>query len=339
MTAVSDRPRIFVSQPIRREGLELLEAVGEVEMVETDRMLSRDELSAALSRSDYVFAIGDWGIDNELLAENKHLKGISCAYDDPWVWFDLEFVTSLGIPITGLTISTFIDSTADLTMALLLALAWRIPEADRYTRAGRFRQEQSTQFVCTALPGKTLGMVGLGAVGTLVVPRARPFDLKIVYTKRNRLDPETERAMGVTWLDTVDEVASASDFLSIHADYNDTSHMLVGRPQLELMKESAFLINTARGRVIDEKALIELLRERKIAGAGLDVYWGEPPAVPYPAPDPELFRLDNVILAPHMGGQTEAALIDLARNPAENMVALIRGERPPDLLNPEVFAD
>ena len=122
---MSERPRIFVSQPIRPEGLRLLEAVGEVEMVDTDRMLSRDELSAALRRSDYVFAIGDWGIDNELLAENRHLKGIACAYDDPWVWFDLPFVSSLGIPITGLSISTFIDSTADLTMALLLALAWR----------------------------------------------------------------------------------------------------------------------------------------------------------------------------------------------------------------------
>jgi glyoxylate reductase len=306
-------------------------------MVDTDRMLSRDEVAAALKRSDYVFAIGDWGIDNELLAENQHLKGIACAYDDPWVWFDLPYVTSLGIPITGLTISTFIDSTADLTMALLLALAWRIPQADRYTRCGKFRQEQSMQFTCTSLPGKTLGMVGLGHVGVLVVPRARPFDLNIVYTKRNRLDPETEQALGVTWLPTVDDVMKASDFVSVHADYNETSHMLLGRSQLELMKGSAFLINTARGRVVDEKAMIELLRERRIAGAGLDVYWGEPPVVPSPDPDPELFGLDNVILAPHMGGQTEAALIDLARNPAENLVALIRGDRPPDLLNPEVL--
>jgi glyoxylate reductase len=301
-------------------------------------MLSREELDAGLKRSDYVFAIGDWGIDNELLAQNRHLKGISCAYDDPWVWFDLEFVTSLGIPITGLRISTFIDSTADLTMAFLLALAWRIPEADRYTRCGRFRQEQSTQFTCTALPGRTLGMVGLGHVGELVVPRARPFLLDIVYTKRTRLDPQKERALGVKWLPSVDEIMRASDFVSVHADYNETSHMLVGRPQLELMKPTAFLINTARGRVIDEEALIELLRERRIAGAALDVYWGEPPAVPFPDPNPALFGLDNVILAPHMGGQTEAALIDLARNPAENMVALIRGERPPDLLNPEVFS-
>ena len=103
------------------------------------------------------------------------------------------------------------------------------------------------------------------------------------------------------------------------------------------MKESAFLINTARGRVVDERALIDVLREGRIAGAALDVYWGEPPLVPYPDPDPDLFALDNVILAPHMGGHTEAALTDLARNPAENLVALIRGERPPDLLNPEVL--
>ena len=180
-------------------------------------------------------------------------------------------------------------------------------------------------------------MVGLGHVGMLVVPRARAFDLNIVYTKRHRLDADRERALGISWLPTVDEVMKASDFVSVHADYNETSHMLVGRPQLEMMKQSAFLINTARGRVVDEKAMIDLLRERRIAGAGLDVYWGEPPVVPSPDPDPELFTLDNVILAPHMGGQTEATLIDLARNPAENLAALIRGERPPDLLNPEVL--
>lgn len=330
---MSKRPRIFISQPIRPEGLDLLEGVGEVEMVDTDRMLSRDELAAALKRCDYVLAIGDWGIDNELLEANQHLKGIACAYDDPEVWFDLEFVASLNIPITGLHISTFCDSTADLTMALLLALAWRIPEADRYTRCGKFRQEQSLQFTCTSVPGKTLGMIGLGEVGRLVVPRARAFELEVLYTKRTRFDPEVERELGVTWVPTVDEVMSASDFVSIHADYNDSSHMLVGEAQLRMMKPSAFLINTARGRVVDEEALIACLRERSIAGAGLDVYWGEPPLIPAPNPNPELFKLDNVILAPHMGGQTETTLIDLARNPAENLVALIRGEEPPDLLN------
>jgi glyoxylate reductase len=185
--------------------------------------------------------------------------------------------------------------------------------------------------------GKTLGLIGLGKVGTLVVPRAKAFGMKVVYTKRTRLDPALEMTLGITWLPTVDNVMRASDFVSLHARFNESSHQLLGRREFDLMKPTAFFIQTARGRVIDEDALIAVLRERRIAGAALDVYLNEPPVTPSPDPDPRFFELDNVLLAPHIGGQTEASLIDLAVNPAENLVAMIKGERPPDLLNPEVW--
>jgi phosphoglycerate dehydrogenase-like enzyme len=331
------RPRIFVSQPIRAEAVDMLREVGQVEMVDTDRMLTRDELHAGLQRSDYVLAIGDWGIDRDMLVANRHLKGIACAYDDAEIWFDFDLATELGIPLTGLHIETFVTATADLTMAFLLALAWRIPEADAYTRAGKFRQEQSTQFTCTSVTGKTLGLIGLGKVGTLVVPRARSFGMKVVYTKRRRLDPSLELSLGVTWLPNIDNIMLASDFVSLHVNYNESSLKLVGQREFELMKPTAFFIQTARGRVIDEDALIGILRERRIAGAALDVYLHEPPVTPSPAPDPRFFEMDNVLLAPHMGGQTEASLIDLAVNPAQNLVSMIRGQRPRDLLNTDVW--
>lgn len=334
-------PRIFIPQPIRSEGLRLLEEVGRVEMIDSDRMLSRDELSPALARSDYLLCIGDLAIDRDLLMANRHLKGIACAARDVTGWIDLDLATSLKIPVSGLSSAaygTICQSTADLTMALLLALAWRVQEADAYTRLGRFRQEQTIHFTCSALAGKTLGMIGLGSVARFVAPRARSFELKVIYTKRERLQAEEEARLGITWAPSLDEVLATSDFLSIHANYSESTHSLIGKRELQLMKRSAFLINTARGRIVDEPSLIRALRARMIAGAGLDVYWGEPPVTATPKPDPELLKLDNVILTPHIGGQTEASLIAIAQNQAENLIAMIRGQRPPDLRNAEVYA-
>lgn len=329
------RPKILVPQPIHEAGLRLLREVGDVEVVETDRMLTREELKAALARCDYFLSIGDLPLDADILDANPGLRGISAVAAHPDEWMDVEAATARGIPVTGLTRGPVINTTADLTIAFLLALAWRLTEADRWVRSGRFRQEQSVHFMGHSLEGKTLGLVGFGQVARAVARRALPLELSIVYTKPTRLEPSEEEQLGVTWVPSLDELLGRSDFVSLHAAYDESTHMLIGERELHLMKPTAYLINTARGRIVDEKALITALRDRVIAGAGLDVYWGEPPVTYSPEVDPALFDLDNVLLTPHLGGQTEETLAELARLGATNLVALVNGERPASIVNPE----
>lgn len=311
----------------------MLREVGEVEVIETDRMLSRDELIAALRRCDYLLAIGDQHLTAEILDANPDLKGIAFAAGHPNEWMDVDACTARGIPLTEISRRPVTETTAELTLALLLGCAWRLAEADAYTRAGRFRQEQSTLLMCHSLAGKTLGLVGLGGVGHLVAPRARAFDMRLIYSKRTRLSPEEERDLGVEWVPALDDLLRQSDFVSLHASHNASTERLIGRRELDLMKRTAFLINTARGRIVDEPELVAALQERRIAGAGIDVFWNEPPVSELPAPHPSLFKLDNVILTPHLGGATEESLTTIAMLAARNLVAMIRGERPPDLCN------
>jgi glyoxylate reductase len=219
------KPRIFVVQPIMPEAMELLEEVGEVEVFKSERMISKPELIDGLRRADYLYTLGDTVIDEEVLDANPELKGIA-AMSMILNVIDIDAATARGIPVTNIP-HVINKTTCDLTMALLLGLAWRLVEADRFTRSGRFRQEQSMSFLCHSIPGKTLGLIGLGAIGEEIVKRARAFELEVIYTKRTRLSDEKEQQLGVSWRDTNDEVLAESDFVSIMANYNPTSHLLI----------------------------------------------------------------------------------------------------------------
>ena len=191
-------------------------------------------------------------------------------------------------------------------------------------------------FMTHSLPGKVLGLIGLGAIGEEIAKRARAFEMRVIYTKRNRLAEGKEQALGVEWYPDKDDILKRADFLCIMASYNPSTHLLIGKRELDLMKPTAFFVNTGRGRIVDEPALIDALKTRKIAGAGLDVYWTEPP-VGEPDPNPEFFKMDNVILTPHIGSATWESRREMARLVAENMVAMIKGERPPNVYNPVVY--
>ncbi len=167
------RPRILVPQPIHEAGLRLLRDVGDVEVVETDRMLTREELKAALSRCEYFLSIGDLPLDADILDAGVSLRGISAVAAHPDEWMDIEAATARGIPVTGLTRGPVVKTTADLTIAFILGLAWRLVEADRWVRAGRFRQEQSVLFMGRSLEGRTLGLIGFGQVARAVAKRAQ----------------------------------------------------------------------------------------------------------------------------------------------------------------------
>lgn len=328
------KPRILVVQPLMEEGLELLREVGDVEVFESDRMISREELIARIKRCDYLLTLGDTTIDAEILDANPGLKGIAAMAMGLNV-IDVNAATERGIVVTNIG-HVISKTTCDLTMALIIGLAWRIVEADRFTRAGRFHQEQSMEFLCHSLPGKVLGLIGLGAIGEEIAKRARAFEMPVIYTKRNRLPAEKERELGVEWSGEKNDVIRRADFLCIMASYNPTTHLLIGRQEFALMKPTAFFINTARGRIVDEAALLDALKTGKIAGAGLDVYWDEPP-VSEPNPNPEFFKLDNVILTPHIGSATWESRKEMARLVAQNMVAMVKGERPANVYNPAVY--
>jgi len=330
------KPKVFVVQPILEVGQQALETFAEVEVFGSDRMISRPELLHGVRDADYLWMLGDTPIPEEVIEASPKLKGIATMALFPNV-VDVPAATARGIPVTVVP-HVITKTTCDLTVALVVGLAWRLVEADRFTRCGRFRQEQSTAFLTTELSGKVVGMIGLGAIGTEITKRLRAFEMEVRYTKRNRLPAAKEQALGVTWVDELDDLLPQSDFVVVMTTYNATTHLMMGEREFGLMKPSAFFVNTARGRIVDEAALVRALRDEKIAGAALDVYWHEPP-ISEPAPNPELFDFSNVILTPHMGSATIEARTNMALAVVDNLRAMVDGERPPNVVNPEVYGD
>jgi glyoxylate reductase len=331
-----DRPKVFVVQPIQDVGLRALEAFADVEVHDSDRMIPPDVLIAGVADADYLWMLGDTPIPAEVMDAAPRLKGIATMALWPTV-VDLDAATERKLPVTVVP-HLITKTTCDLTVAILLGLAWRLIEADRFTREGRFHQEQSTAFLAHELAGKRVGMVGLGEIGSEIVKRLRAFELQIDYTKRTRLPAEAEAELGVRWVPELDDLLREADFVVVMTTYNATTHRMFGARELGLMKPTAFFVNTARGRIVDEPALIEALRDGVIAGAGLDVYWQEPP-VGEPAPSPELFAFPNVILTPHIGSATHEARDAMALAVVENLRAMVEGRRPPNVVNPEVYGE
>lgn len=330
------RPKVFVVQPIQDVGRSALAELADVDVFESERMIGRAELLRGVRDCDYIWMLGDTPIDAEVMDAAPNLKGIATMALWPTV-VDIEAATERKLPITVIP-HLITKTTCDLTVAILLGLAWRIVEADRFTREGRFHQEQSTTFLTHELAGKRVGMVGLGEIGAEIVRRLRAFEMEVVYTKRNRLSEAAETELGVTWEPDHGELLRSSDFVVVMTTYNATTHKMFSQREFALMKPTAFFINTARGRIVDEPALIAALRDGKIAGAGLDVYWQEPP-VGEPAPSPELFELPNVILTPHIGSATVEARDAMTLAVVDNLRAMIVGERPPNVVNPEVYGE
>jgi lactate dehydrogenase-like 2-hydroxyacid dehydrogenase len=338
------KPKVFVVQPIPEIALETLREVADVSVYPyLDRQITVPELAAAAKQHDWLFVMHETVVNAEVIYANPNLKGIGCMASRD-LSIDIEAANACKIPIvTGDSKVSVSRATADLTMAMLLGLAYRILDADRYTRAGRFCQEQSVELMGLGCPGKTVGLVGLGKVALYMVPRIPAFGMDMVYTKRTRLPAEREREMGVDWTPELDDLLRRSDYVCILCDYNPSTHNLIGKRELALMRKDAYLINTARGRIVDEPELIRALQEKRIAGAALDVYWNEPywgdaPDQGIPWVPEELRKLDNVILAPHNGGQVWDFSGPKDASCAAAIVQMIRGERPATLVNPQIYA-
>jgi lactate dehydrogenase-like 2-hydroxyacid dehydrogenase len=319
------RPRVFVVQPIPEVGLEVLHEYADVEVYpHTDQQISVDDLIGAAKRSDYIFAMHETAIPASVLEANPNLKGIVGGRNS--LTIDVEACDRFGVPLLhdpnrrALGVSR---ATADLTVAMILNLAYRIREADAYTRAGGFRQEMAMDLMGIGCSGKTAGLIGLGKVGRFMVPRLRASNMRVLYTKRTRLSPEDERQLGVEWVASKDDILQRSDFVCMECDYNSSTHKMIGERELSLMQPTAFFINTGRGRLVDEPALIRALQAKTIAGAGLDVFWDEPPETHDPHIPVEFCKMDNVVLAPHNGGATWQTRGEMVKSGAELIVAAI----------------
>jgi glyoxylate reductase len=345
------KPKIFVAQPIPDVALDVLRSAGEVTVYpHLDRQIGTDELAAAARRSDWLFVLGDTIVPEEVISANPELRGIG-ALSKNGANIAVAAATARGVPIVledpadrygpdiGIAVRGGVSlATADLTVGMIIALAYRIVDADRYTRAGHFKQEQTLAMMGIGCPEKTVGLIGLGQVAEYMVPRLRALDMHVVYTKRRRLDPAREAELGVEWSAGMDALIARSDFVCLACDYNESTHKLFGAREFGLMRKTAYFVNTARGRLVDEPEMIRALQDGTIAGAALDVYWNEPPETHDPHVPDALRRLDNVILAPHMGGNTWTVRGARMASVARGVAMMINGERPPGLLNPQIFA-
>lgn len=327
---MSAKPRVFVSQPIAESALKRLRALGTVRVFPDDsRIIPHRVLIQAVKKADILFCLLHDKIDRAVLAANPKLRAVTAQSITPSN-IDVAEATMRGIPVTVVPPVTT-EATADLTFGLMLAVARRMVEGDRLVRAGKFPGSQSRHLLGSIVHGKTLGLIGGGGlIGKAVAKRAHGFSMRVLYWTPRRKPESEERAAGLTFV-PLDELLRESDFVSLHSPLNGDTHHQVGAREFGLMKRTAFIVNTARGPIIDEAALVRALKAKKIAGAGLDVFEHEPRL------DADLKRMKNVVLNPHLGSATCEVREEMANIVVDNIEALLNGRTPPNCVNPEVL--
>jgi len=315
--------KIFITFPISEPQLNQLNRIFPVDCVSGHKD-SYQETLERIGQYEAMLVGGIKKIDKGILDQASSLKIISkygVGYDD----IDVDYAREKGIIVSN-TPNSVTAPTADLAMGLLLALCRRIPATDRAIRTGDFKKWFFPALPSIMPQNKTLGIVGMGRIGKAVAKRALPFGIKIAYYQRNKLSPDLEKKYGATYMKLPD-LLKKSDFVSVHTPLNATTHHLIGREQLALMKDSALLINTARGNVIDEQALIEALQTKQIAGAALDVF-AEEPHIPK-----AFLSMDHVILAPHMGTGSKEARQNMFNEAMNNIHQYFKGEEVSNRVN------
>ncbi len=323
------KPKVLVTRAIQERPLQLLQEFAEVTINLENRAMKPEEIMTHLPGKMGLLAMGGDPISEQVLMAGKDLKIVAnnaVGFNN----IDLAAATRLKIAVTN-TPDVLTDTTADLTFALILAVARRVVEADRYVRAGRWVGWTPELMLGQDVYGKTLGIIGLGRIGAAVAKRAQGFAMRVIYTDIQRLPPLVEAQHQLQFLPLPDLLQEA-DFVTLHAPLTPETKHLIGARELRLMKKSAFLINASRGPVVDEKALVEALQQGVIAGAGLDVF-EEEPRVPV-----ELLQMENVVLLPHIGSATQATREKMSLVAVNNILAVLRGEIPPHILNPEIYS-
>jgi glyoxylate reductase len=329
MAGQAARPVVFCSWHFPDEGLDLLREVADLHVWEGPEGAPREVLLRELGQAAAVLALPPSDrLDVAAMDGAPQLKvvsGFGVGYD----YVDVPEATRRGIMVCN-TPGTLTETTADQAWALLMAAARNTTRGDRYVRSGAWHQYEPALLLGADVHGATLGVIGLGAIGRAVARRAAGFGMRVLYTGRSR-KPDAEASTGATFV-ALDDLLRLSDFVSLHCALTPETRGLIGAPQLALMKPTAILVNTARGAIVDQRALATALQQGQIAGAGIDVYEQEPIA-----PDDPLLACQNAVLVPHLGSATYPTRALMARVAAENIVAGLQGRRPLFLVNPEVW--
>lgn len=300
----------------------------EVEVFQQDEPMPRELFKQKVEDKTGLIAMSVDSVDREIFDIAKSLKvvsTVSVGVDH----IDIEAATKRGIMITN-TPGVLTETTADLAFTLIMAVARRIGEAERYIRSGKWKIPIYRRLLGTDVHGKTLGIIGFGRIGRAVAKRAGGFRMKIVYYDFVKADRAEESDLNASFM-PLDELLSTADFVSLHVPLDKSTEKFIDQRKLALMKHSAFLINTSRGKIVDERALIRALKDKKITGAALDVFEREP-QLPH-----ELIEMENVVLTPHIGSASYETRKKMAELAVENCTLALEGKKPPHLLNPEVL--
>jgi len=319
--------KIFVTRTIPESGLELLRKEHEIDVFVHDRIPTKKEIINGLKGKDGLLCLLSDPIDKDVIKSEPKLKMIAnyaVGYDN----IDIKAATEKRIPVSN-TPGVLTDTTAEMAWAQLFSVARRIVEGDKYTRAGKFKGWGPMLMLGQDVSNKTLGIIGAGRIGTAFALKSKGFNMKVLYVD-GRVNKTLEKELKAKKVE-LNELLKKSDYISIHVPLTKETYHLISKEELKVMKKNAILINTARGPVVDEGALVKALKEKWIFGAGLDVYEHEPKLTE------ELKKLDNVVLQPHSASATFETRSKMAIIAAENMIVGLKGKIPPNCVNPEVF--
>ncbi len=323
------KPRVFLTRILPPAVMERLAATTVLTVHPAARSPDPEEMIAGAREADALLSTILDRVDAAFFAACPKVK-IVANFGVGFNHIDVTAATARRIPVTN-TPGVLTDSTADLAFGLILATARRFSEGDHLVRSGAWPGWEPMQLLGTDVTGATLGLLGLGRIGQAVARRARAFNMRVLYWNRTRLSPGEEADLGVAYRSR-DELLAEADIISLHVAYTPETHHLIDAAALARMKPGAILVNTARGLVVDEPALVEALRTRRLAAAGLDVFEHEPRLAP------GLAELPNCVLLPHLGSSTIGTRTRMGMLAVDNLLAAWAGERPPHCVNPEVLS-
>jgi len=320
------KPKVFLTRELPPKVMERLQQETELEMNTEDRVLTKQEIINGVKGKDALLCLLTDTIDGAIMDANPALKVIA-NYAVGFNNIDIAAATQRRIPVSN-TPGVLTETSADLAFTLMTTLTRRIVEADKFVRTGKWKGWGPLQYLGTDIYGATLGIIGLGRIGKAIAKRAKGFDMNIVYWNRTKLTESEEKELGLSY-SPFDDLLKKSDFVSLNVAYNKNTFHLMSTREFGLMKESAYVINTARGPVMDENALVNALKENQIMGAGLDVYEEEPEI------NPELLAMDNTVLLPHIASATIATRTKMGMIALDNLLAACNGDQIPNLVNKE----